>query len=266
MSSKNSESTLEVKAANQSSNKMLLILECIAMHQLPIRLQDLATQLDMSQSTVLRYLKSLQKVNYIYQEEDTLRYALTWKICGLSHQIESYFGLRTVTNPFINKLSSNFRLGVCLVVEREQECVYLDCVDSPQVLSHSLQRIGKKAPLHATSSGKVLLSRYSELQLTQFLEENTLEQLTAYTIVDADKLIEEIKQVREQGYAMDDEECELGLRCVSYPIKNYSGDIIAAMSIFGNSDTMTYEKIKQQLLPSLREAADTISIRLGFDK
>lgn len=73
---------LNERASSQSSDKLLQILECIAGNKLPVRLQDLSEQVNMTQSTVLRYLNTLVNNNYVYQEEDTLRYALTWKIAA----------------------------------------------------------------------------------------------------------------------------------------------------------------------------------------
>ena len=104
------------KAANQSSDRLLQILECVAANRHPVRLQDLAGQLQMSQATVLRYLNALQNANYVYQEEDTLRYALTWKVCKLRQNVESPLSLRNITSPYINQLASELRLGACLVI------------------------------------------------------------------------------------------------------------------------------------------------------
>lgn len=250
------------RQSNQSSIRLLQILECMAENRVPVRLQDLAKQVGLTQSTVLRYLYSLQDANYIYQEADTLRYALTWRVCRLSENINSLLSLRNITTPFINHLANTLLLGTCLVVDQNQECLYLDCIDSPY--SPTLQRIGKAAPLHATGSGKVLLSRYNEAQINEYISTKGLTRYTEHTITDPEALNQELANVRKQGYGIDNEECEVGLRCISIPLHDYSGQIIASMSVFGNTRDMTDQRIYSDVLPALKEATSIISSRLGY--
>lgn len=251
-----------VRQSNQSSIRLLQIMECLAESRTPMRLQDVARQVGMTQSTVLRYLYSLEEANYIYQEEETSRYALTWRVCRLSENLDSYLGLRNITTSFINQLANEFTLGICLVVERDNECMYLDCIDNPN--SPTLQRIGKSAPLHATGSGKILLSQFSEHRLAKYIAETGLKRYTEYTITDPSVLREELERIRRQDFAMDEQECEIGQRCLSCPLRNYTGNIIAAVSVFGNVLDMADERIRMEIYPALREKTDIISTRLGF--
>ena len=250
------------RQSNQSSMRLLQILECFAENRTPMRLQDLAKQAGMTQSTVLRYLYALQDANYIYQDEETLRYALTWRVCRLSENLNSLLSLRNITTPFINKLANSLSIGVCLVIDQNEECMYLDCIDNPN--SPTLQRIGRQAPLHATGSGKVLLSRYSESKLDQYISNTGLKRYTEFTITDPDTLKRELEKVRRQGYGIDEQECELGLRCISMPLRDYSGSIIASMSIFGNLTDMYDQRLHQEIMPALKNATSIISSRLGY--
>lgn len=251
--------------SNQSSDKMLQIMEALAKERLPIRLQDLSARVGMSQSTVLRYLNTLQSSNYVYQEESTSRYALTWKICRLSENLNSNLGLRTVTSPYITALVNRLNLGVCLVIEQNSECVYLDCVDAAPSYQHTFQRIGKKAPMHATGSGKLLLSQRSQSQIADYIARFGLPRFTDHTITTEQALLEKLEEVRQTHVGMDEQECELGLICVSMPLYAYSGSIIAALSVFGNADQMARERIDQEILPALREATEAISHHLGYE-
>ena len=155
------------RASSQSSDKLLQILEGISVNKLPMRLQDISEQVGMSQSTVLRYLTTLVNNGYIYQEEDTLRYGLTWKICALGQNLNTNLSLRNIASPFINRLSIQHGLGSCLVVDYDFECMYLDCIDTSNELFHTLMRIGKSAPLHTTGSGKILLASYSDAKVDE---------------------------------------------------------------------------------------------------
>ncbi|MEM5796516.1 MAG: helix-turn-helix domain-containing protein, partial [Bacillota bacterium] len=88
-----SNSSNSERQTSQSSSRLLRILEAIAENKLPVRLQDLAKQVDMTQSTVLRYLYALEDANYIYREDDTSRYALTWRVCRLGKNVDSSLSL-----------------------------------------------------------------------------------------------------------------------------------------------------------------------------
>ena len=250
------------RQSNQSSIRLLQIMECLAENRTPMRLQDVAKQVGMTQSTVLRYLYSLEHENYIYQDEETARYALTWRVCHLSENLNSYLGLRNITTTFINQLANSLSLGACLVVEHDCQCMYLDCIDNPN--SSTLQRIGKQAPLYATGSGKLLLSQCSEHRLQQYISEDGLKQYTEHTITDPAVLQEELEKIRRQDYAMDEQECEIGLRCLSCPLRDYTGNIIAAVSVFGNVPEMLDSRIQFEIYPALREKTTIISSRLGY--
>ena len=246
-----------------SSDKLLSILECIASNRSPMRLQDIADACDISLPTVLRYLRTLQGASYVYQDEATLRYALTWKLCKLTENMNTYLGLRNVAAPFVTELGNELQLGCCLVVDRNYQCVYLDCVDNPRA-TEPVQYIGKRAPLHVTGSGKLLLSEYTQAQFDEFIHTCKLEKYTEHTITSPQALARQLEQIRQQGYALDNEECEVGLRCVSYPLRNYTGQIYAAISVFGNARDMTDELLDTVVRPRLKAAAEAISLRLGW--
>lgn len=254
------------KSQSQSSDKLLLILETISKNRLPVRLQDLAEKVGMTQSSVLRYLKALLSANYIYQEETTGRYALTWKICSLGENLNSPLGMRNTVSPFINRLAAALDLGACLVVNQLNQCMYLDCVDISLSPDRTLQYIGKRAPLHVTSSGKILLSSFSEAQLDEYIAACGLVKYTDNTITDRERLLEELAKIRESGYAIDDEECEKGLKCFSMPLRSYSGAIVAAISVFGGTERMTEDMMMNRIYPLLSSEIKIISARLGFEE
>lgn len=249
------------RQTSQSSVRLLQIMECMAVNRTPMRLQDISRAVGMTQPTVLRYLYTLEDAGYIYQDEESSRYGLTWRICSLSDGLNSMLGLRNITTPFTNRLANSLSLGVCLVIDRNNECMYLDCIDNPS--SPTLQRIGKQAPLHATGSGKILLSQYSDSQFEDYFSSG-LAKYTEYTITDADALRTELSAIRLQGYAMDNEECEVGLRCVSCPLRDYTSRIIAAMSVFGKTSDMSEAVVQETVLPLLKQITQTISTRLGY--
>lgn len=251
------------KEVNILPSKTLMIMECLADNWMPMRLLDIAAKLNLNQPTVLRYLAPLVQSNYAYQEEDTLRYGLTMKICKLGNQVNSNLSIRSIVSPYLNWLSSNLQVSSCLVTEQNFKALYIDLAEKPGFVRNTFQHIGKHAPLNATGSGKVLLSTFSDRQLNEFIDAMGLEQLTPNTIVTKERLVVELEKIRKCGYAVDSEECELGIRCVSLPIYNFTDKIVAALSIFDLPENLNHERINQEALPNMNKIQQSISLRMG---
>lgn len=249
---------------NLSSDKLFRIIECLAANRLPNRLTDLAEKLEMPQSTVLRYLKTLCSQGYAYHDELTGCYALTWKICRLGDAVKANLALRSMASPFLNATANTLNVGMLLAIESDGGVMYLDFVDNPHNVMKTMLRIGKNAPMHTTASGKMLLSSFSQRKVGEIILKNGLERLTEHTIVDQEQLAKELKQICIQGYALDNEECEIGHRCVSVPLYDYSGSVAAAISAFDQVDRMTDQRIQDELLPELRRISDAVSLRMGY--
>ena len=248
------------KTVNQSASKLMQLLRCLSESRVAMRLQEIAAGINVPQATTLRYLNALITDGYVFQDKISGRYALTWKICQIGEQTRIHMSLRTISADVISELTRCSALGICLVIEQDMECIYLDCIYDPKF---SLMRIGKSTPMHASSSGKVLLSAFSDAELDRLIKEKGLCSLTDRTITNKRGLAEELEKVRKAGYAVDDEECEIGLRCVAVPIYSYLKKPVAALSMFGSVEQLGNDWIANEILPMLREAAKEISLRLG---
>ena len=143
--------------------------------------------------------------------------------------------------------------------------VYVDIVTDTSQSLMSIQRIGRVAPMHCTGNGKLLLLNYSQEQLKAYIAQKGLQQFTPNTITTLDRLQSELERIRIEGFAYDNEECELGVRCIACPIRNYSGAIIAGVSITGPVGRMTEEALGR-IRPYLLETSMRISEKLGFVK
>jgi len=248
--------------ANLSSDKLLKIIEYMSARRLPMRLKDIADDLQISQPTVVRYLRTMCEQGYAYHDERTGCYAMTWKICRLGSSLESNLVLRSMAGSLLSNFANDHNIGVLLAVEREGSLMYLDLVGAPHGSVDTMLRIGKDAPMHSTGSGKILLGAMSPSKLNQLLDRNGQVRLTPKTITSREALMEELARIREQGYALDNEECELGHRCVSVPLYDYTGTVAAAISAFDSAERLTDEAI-EALLPHLRKLANEISFRMG---
>lgn len=167
--------------------------------------------------------------------------------------------------PYLRELANMSGASVCLSVERDMSVVYIDTYDSKDQILKSLNFIGKTAPMHCTGTGKLFLTNYNDEQLEHFAEKRGLSKNTVNTITTLEALKKELDLVRKNGFALDNEECELGARCVAVPIKDYTGRIVAGVSITGVVNYMTQELIDSRL-ESLTAAAESISEILYYSE
>ena len=177
--------------------------------------------------------------------------------------VNSQISIRDVARPYLANLAQKCNESVCLAIEQDMEIVYIDVIDGPDGMLKITQRIGKLAPIHSTGIGKLMLLNYDLKQLEHIIETKGLKALTPNTITSKDELLLELEKIKQRGYALDDEECELGARCLSAGIKDYTGEYVAGISVSGPTTRMTMEYI-EQIKDVVIETADKISRELSY--
>lgn len=248
---------------NNSLQKALQIIEFMAESKGPLRLQDIAAGVGYPASTVIRFLNTLMKYGYVNQDKDTLKYSLSFKFCKIANQISSQLSIRDIIKPYLLELSNKCEESACLAIEENMMALYIDSVEGPDSILKTTQRIGKSAPLHSTGVGKILLLNYSNEELDTLIAQKGLLQLTKHTITTKEALLAELDKTRKRGYAIDDEECEIGARCIAAPVKDYTGKIIASISVSGPVSRMTMHKI-DYIAKTIMSYSDKISRELGY--
>lgn len=249
---------------NQSVEKVLQIVEIMAHERQPMRLQDVAAKCDIPASTVLRMLNTLLVYGYVNQDPHSLRYSLSLKFAQIGSRVCEQVSLRDIAHPLLVELSQACQESSCLAVEQERELVYTDVQDGPDSMLKIMQRIGKRAPMHSTGIGKLLLLNYTDQQLDEYIAEKGLPSLTPNTMTTKQALVDKLTEIRRQDYALDDEECELGARCVAAPIRDYTGRIVAGVSVSGPVSRLTMERIAE-IVPVVKGTADQISKALAYE-
>lgn len=255
--------TTNPSISNQSSDKLLSLIELLSTLEKPARLSDLAEELGMNASTVSRFLSTLVNRGYVIQDPDTGHYSLTFRICQIANNVTSRMDLRNICAPFLHEISKKFECMTNLVVRFNYNCMYIEVVPSPQQIMIPLQRIGKVAPLYCTGVGKLFLEEFTDSQLETYARDVVFERFTAKTVCTLPELKFCVEDARRNGYAVDDEECELGTRCLAVPIYDYTGHIIAAISVSGSSSKFTDEYISR-IAPEMKAIAIDASKRLGY--
>ena len=251
------------RSSNLSTEKLIKILEYMAQQKEPLRLIDISNALEFNASTTLRFINTLIRTGYVDQDPNTGRYFMTYKICTLAeHQmckLKNWASLR----PRLEEISKLFGETCCLAVERDRCVIYVEVVESPNSMIRSMQRIGSVAPLHCTASGKLLLMNYSVKELDRLIEETGLTRYTDNTITSRQDLFEELRRIRKEGVAYDNEECEIGARCIALPVYGVSGKVIAGISVTGPASRLTDQLIARKL-DAMKEIVRGVSRTMGY--
>ena len=261
VSSKNTSS--KPSSANQSSEKLLSLIEVLSQEEEPVRLSDLAALMGMNVSTVSRFLTTLQNRGYVTQDADSGKYSMTYKICQLANNLTSRMDLRGICLPYLHKISKIFDCTSNLMPRYGYSVIYLEVVPGPQQILVPLQRIGKVAPLYCTGGGKLFLQEFTDAELNDYASDVTFERFTDHTISSIGELKCAVRESAERGYAIDDEECELGTRCLAVPIYDYTGHIHAAISINAPASKLTDTYIRQNA-DILKGLALEVSRNIGY--
>jgi DNA-binding IclR family transcriptional regulator len=250
----------------QTIERASSILDILGQSPQGISIRELSTKIMLPKGTTHRLLSSLSYFGYVRQDPKTRNYLLGLKLVELGQLLLGQLDLRKEAEPFLRDLAERTKETVHLVFLDRNEIVYIDKVETDQNPSglKMASRVGLRNPAHSSAVGKVLLAHFSEEELKNFINEKGIAKRTENTIVDSAQLKEHLKSVRAQGYAIDDEENEKGIRCVAAPIYNEVGKTVAAISISGPAFRITKKVIQESLRKEVMETALKISQRLGF--
>lgn len=232
--------------SSQTAEKVLLVLEYLITQGQPMKLNEMAAQLDMNITTLYRFLSTLQKTGYVSQLESG-KYSPSYKICQLSNQILAKRSITGILHSYAIEASVLFQESAHIAQREQNRIVYTDNVDPPFQPFITHQYIGKTAQLHCTGIGKLFLSDAPESQIDELIETIGLRRYTEHTIVEKEALLKELDAIRNCGVAYDNEECEDGMRCIAVPIKDYTGKIVAGLSVSGLASRLTDAVISSHL-------------------
>ena len=244
-------------------DKTFSILDILLQHGSSMHMTEISKKLDLYPSTTHRILDTLKHWGYIEQDPHTQKYQLGLKALELGMAKLHQMDLAREATPYLKELVKQCNETVHLGVLEGGEVLYLAKEESSQTI-RMISYVGKRAPLHCTALGKVLLAHLSTEERKKTLGEKVLPHLTENTITDKGELEKELSKVREQGFALDREENEKDVRCIAAPIMNYQGKVIAALSI--SSPIFRIDKnVQNNLKEALIKTSKKISKRLGYN-
>jgi IclR family KDG regulon transcriptional repressor len=252
------------RSKNISSLFVLHILEYLAEHPKGVSIRMASKDMQSSKSTIFRYFASLVELGYLKQETERGSYFPTPKIVLLGRNIIADLEVRSISSPFIEKLMIETKETVHLSILEGTNIIYVAKASGPQP-AQMVSKIGGSAAVHSTASGKVLLAFLPKLELAKVIDKIDFSPKTNNTITDKSTFLNHLQEVRRKGYALDEEENEMGIRCLAAPIHNDRGEVIASISVSGWIVSMTQVKINN-LIPKILKVADEISEAMGQHK
>jgi IclR family transcriptional regulator, KDG regulon repressor len=247
----------------QSLERALTILNKLSEYPDGIQITRLSEQIGLTKGTLHRLLATLSNMNYVTKDEETDKYKLGLQVLFLSRNLLNNTDVVTVSKPFLEKLSQEVNETVHLCIEDRGEVVYIDKIESTQTI-RMYSRVGSRAPMYCTGVGKILLSDKNPDVFEEIVSKINFIPKTPSTITSKEQFIEEIEKVKSQGYALDNAENEIVLRCIAAPIFDHKGKIIASFSISGPSNRVTLELINDSLIEKMKQYSIAISRNLGY--
>jgi DNA-binding IclR family transcriptional regulator len=166
------------------------------------------------------------------------------------------------SKPYTERLMKTVNEVVHLVIRDENDIVYIDKVEADNTIRMA-STIGRRSPLYRTSVGKVILAYLPDKEIESVWENSKIEKMTEYTITDLEVFKRNLKEVEEKGYAVDNEENELGVRCIGAPVFNHTGSVEGAISVSGPTIRVTRDRI-EEIANEVKKYAHLISNELGY--
>lgn len=242
--------------------KALEILNCVGEYPDGVGVKELSSYLGINKPTISKMLSTLASQGYVRKDEDTRKYRLGYKLVELGTRLIESIDIRAEARPFLKALERKVNEVINLAIYRNGEVFYIDKFEGTKSLRmHS--RIGGRASFTYTSVGKAVLAYLPDTERKYLMESLVLEPRTPRSIIDKEKLLKQLKDIRFQGYALDLEENEEGIVCVGVPVFDFSRRVVAAVSISCPTVRTNMTRLLE-LKDSLMETCTQISACCGY--
>lgn len=252
------ETPASAKTTVQVIDRLASLLDALSRYPDPVSLKELAIVTNLHPSTAHRILNDLVTTRFVDRAEGG-NYRLGMRLLELGNVVKSRLNVREAAIEFMRNLHRQTQQTINLSVRQGDEIVYIDRAFSERSGMQVVRAIGGRAPLHLTSTGKLFLSLDEPKAIRAYTTRTGLAGHNKNSITDLSKLEKELAEVRANGYARDNEELELGVRCMAAGIRDDSGKMIAGLSISAPAD-----RLQEDWLKDLIATAEEISATLGY--
>jgi DNA-binding IclR family transcriptional regulator len=242
--------------------KAFAVLDVLLEQKSPMSMSEISEKLNFYPSTVHRILDTLKYGGYVEQNPNNLKYQLGLKLLELGMAKINQIDLVKEAKPFLRDLAKKCDETVHLAILEDDNVLYLAKEESSQTI-RMISYVGKRAPLHCTGLGKVLLANLPLRDRDKIIDRIELFRLTNNTITDKGKLREELDMIKEKEFALDREENERDVLCIAAPVRDYKGRVVAAVSVSSPIYRLNNKK-QDYIKEALINTVEGISSRLGF--
>jgi len=247
----------------QTVSRALDLLEQFQESGAELGLADLSNRMKLQKNNVFRLIATLKAKDYIEINNSTGKYRLGMKTRALGQVATRQMDVVNQARPFLGEVKQQCHEACYFSVIKEGYTYYIDGVESDFPVRVA-QRVGMSQPLYCTAAGRVQLAFMEPRKQMELLSSEELKGLTPRTITDPDLLLQELKKVAKQGYAVDDQEHDTGVMEIAAPVFDSNGAIIGALSILGPEMRLAGARLNNELLPLVRQSASRLSNVLGY--
>lgn len=251
----------ETKNPVQSAERIFHVMEMLAENG-EMGLMEISAALGLHKSTVHRLLMSLIYMGYAKQDETTQKYTLSCKIVNMAGKILNRMDILQVARPYMERLSDLSNETVHLVQRDGSNILYIYKIEAKVGSIRMVSHVGMVHPMYCSGVGKAIMATLPEREVKQIWNESVIEKKTPHTITDYEELLSVLEEVRRNGYALDEEENEEGVRCIAASLKDYHSEVRYAFSISGPVSRMTKERVRE-LAVDVKKVQQELSRELG---
>lgn len=228
-----------------------------------LSLSDLSKRLQLPKNKIFRLLATLEQRHYIEHDSSSESYCLGLKNLEVGQSVVRQRKHFHHVRPLMESLARECKETLCLSVLRDYHCIHVHVVNGRNPL-RVVQRTGGRVPAYCTSAGKAQIACLPEERLHRYLHDCQLQSHTPTTITDPRQLLQHLQQVSRQGYALDLEELEVGVKSVSAPVRDYTSNTVSAISCYVPSISSNDTRMEEELIPFIIKGARQISAILGY--
>ncbi len=254
----------ETKNPVQSAERIFQVMEMLAENG-EMGLMEISAALGLHKSTVHRLLMSLVYMGYARQDEVSQKYMLSYKIVNMAGKILERMDVLQVAKPYLERLSDLSGEAVHLVQREGNQILYIYKIEAKVGTIRMVSHVGMIHPMYCSGVGKAIMATLPEREVKQIWNESVIEKKTDKTITDYDEMLKVLEEVRTNGYALDDEENEKGVRCIAACLYGYQKEVKYAFSISGPTSRMTRERV-EELSVDVKKVQQELSRELGYYK
>ena len=243
----------------QSLERGLSVIRCFDADNARLTLTEVAQRTDLTRATARRLLLTLEELGYV--ASNGRHFSLTPRVLDIGYAYVSSLNIQQIAQPFLEALSEKVNESVSVTVLDGSDIIYVARVPTKRIMTISLG-LGSRLPAYCTSMGRVLLAELPTAELHAIVPER-LEPRTEHTIRTRDELEAVLADVRRQGWALVDEELEIGLRSLAAPLRDASGRAVAAMNVSTHAGRTTADEIRAHIVPEVLATSSSIGDALA---